>query len=59
MRIYSVCFYSPSENIFTQFFFYTNDENPGNGARDLAILLTIICPPFKLITALLSGSESV
>lgn len=37
----------------------TNDENPGSGARDRAILLTIICPPFKLITPLPSGSESV
>lgn len=38
---------------------YTNDENPGKGARDLAMLFMIICPPFKLTTALPSGSESV
>lgn len=38
---------------------YTNDEKPGNGALDLAILFIIICPPFKLTTALPSGSESV
>lgn len=37
----------------------TNDENPGNGARDLAMLFIIIWPPLRLITALPSGSESV
>lgn len=38
---------------------YTNDENPGSGARDLAMLFIIIWPPLRLITALPSGSESV
>lgn len=37
----------------------TKEENPGKGARDLAILFMIICPPFRLTTALPSGSESV
>ena len=31
---------------------YTNDENPGKGARDLAMLFMTICVPFKLTTAL-------
>lgn len=39
--------------------FYTNDEKPGKGALDLAILFNIICPPLRLTTALPSGSESV
>lgn len=38
---------------------YTNDEKPGSGARERAILLTMIWPPFRLMTALPSGSESV
>lgn len=38
---------------------HTNDEKPGNGARERAILFIMIWPPFKLITALPSGSESV
>lgn len=28
---------------------HTNDENPGNGARDPAVLFMINCPEFKLI----------
>jgi hypothetical protein len=38
---------------------HTNEEKPGKGARDRAILFMTIWPPFKLITALPSGSESV
>lgn len=37
----------------------TNDEKPGSGARDRAMLFMTICPPFKLTTPLPSGSESV
>jgi hypothetical protein len=39
--------------------YHTKDEKPGRGARDLAMLFMMICPPFRLITALPSGSESV
>jgi len=40
-------------------FNYTNDEKPGSGALDLAMLFMMIWPPFRLTTALPSGSESV
>lgn len=39
--------------------YQTKDEKPGRGARDRAILFIMIWPPFRLTTALLSGSESV
>lgn len=43
----------------TTYVHYTKDENPGKGALDLAMLFMMICPPFRLTTALPSGSESV
>lgn len=38
---------------------HTNEEKPGSGARDRAMLFIMICPPFRLTTAEPSGSESV
>lgn len=38
---------------------HTNDEKPGKGARDRAMLFMTIWPPLRLTTALPSGSESV
>ena len=39
---------------------HTNEEKPGSGARDRAMLFITICVPFRLTTALdASWSESV
>lgn len=55
VSIYDCCRRQEELMLFGQ----TKDENPGKGARDRAILFMIICPPFRLTTALPSGSESV
>lgn len=38
---------------------YTNDEKPGSGAREPAMLLRTTRPPLRHMAALLSCSESV
>jgi hypothetical protein len=33
--------------MIAQYYYHTNEENPGNGARDPAALFITTCPEFK------------